>query len=147
MLTLRDIMVTDVETAEPDMTLREAMTMLSECHIRGAPVTHAGKVVGIFSASDLLIHIAEMETTEEEISFRKRRPRFETATVADVMTREVKSLPPDCTVKAAALFMMSSNIHRVLVMENGHLCGIVTTSDMAHAVAHHGLISAPLTTT
>ena len=145
MLTLRDIMITDVETAGPDMTLRDAMTMLAECHISGAPVTHAGKVVGIFSASDLLIHIAEMESTESEVSFRRRRTPLESVTVADVMTREVKSLPPECTVKAAALFMMSSNIHRVLVMEDGHLRGIVTTSDLAHAVAEHGLISAVIT--
>lgn len=145
MLTLRDIMIRDVETAEPDMTLRDAMTMLTECHISGAPVTHGGKVIGVFSASDLLVYIAEMETTAAELSFRRRRTSLEAVTVADVMTRDVKSLPPECTVTAAALFMTSSNIHRVLVMENGHLCGIVTTTDLAAAVARHGLVPAPLT--
>ena len=144
MLTLREIMATDVTTAEPDMSLPEAITMLSESHISGAPVTHGGKVVGIFSASDLLIHIAEMESTEPELSFRKRRTPLDAVTVADVMTREVKSLPPDCTVKAAAHFMMNANIHRVLVMEDGHLRGIVTTTDLAAAVAEHGLITATL---
>lgn len=145
MLTLRDIMITDIESAEPDMTLPEAITMLSERHISGAPVTHGGKVVGIFSASDLLIYIAEMESSEAELPFPKRRTPLEAVTVADVMTREIRSLPPTCTVKEAALFMMSSHIHRVLVIENGHLCGIVTTTDLAIAVAEHGLITAALT--
>lgn len=145
MLTLRDIMITDVETAEPDMSLREAMNMLTESHIGGAPVTHAGKIMGIFSASDLLIYITEMENSQPELSFQKRRTLLETATVADVMTREVKSLPPTCTVRAAAQYMLDSNIHRVLVMEEGHLKGIVTTSDLAAAIATHGLVSGSLT--
>ena len=143
MLTLRDIMITDVETAEPDMTLRDAMTMLSESHIGGAPVTHAGKVVGIFSAVDLLVYITEMEAEEPELSFRKRRTALDAVTVSDVMTRDVKSLPPGCSVRTAALYMIGSNIHRVLVMEEGHLLGIVTTTDLAGAVAEHGLVSGP----
>jgi acetoin utilization protein AcuB len=144
MIALRDIMRTEVQTAEPDMSLRDAMTMLSESHISGAPVTHAGKVVGIFSAGDLLSYITEMEEEQSEVSFRKRRTPLEDVTVADVMTREVKSLPPSCSVRTAALFMISSNIHRVLVMEAEELLGIVTTTDLAAAVAEHGLISGPL---
>lgn len=144
MITLRDIMTTDVQTAEPDMSLRDAMTMLSESHISGAPVTHAGKVVGVFSAADILTYITEMEAEQAELSFRKRTTPLEAVTIADVMTREVKSLPPSCSVRTAALFMVSSNIHRVLVVENEHLLGIVTTSDVAAAVAEHGLITGPL---
>ena len=144
MITLREIMRTDVQTAEPDMSLRDAMTMLSESHISGAPVTHGGKVVGIFSAADLLSYITEMEAEQSELSFRKRRTPLEAVTVADVMTREVKSLPPSCSVRTAALFMISANIHRVLVMEAEELLGIVTTTDLAAAVAEHGLISGPL---
>lgn len=139
MLTLRDIMTRDLVTAEPDMTLRDAMTMLAENHISGAPVTHGGKVVGIFSASDLLPYVAEMEMEQAEISFRDHRTLLETASVADVMIRDVKSLPPSCTVRTAAMYMVGANIHRVLVMEGGQLLGMVTTTDIATAVAEHGL--------
>lgn len=139
MLALRDIMTRDLVTAEPDMTLRDAITMLSENHIGGAPVTHGGKVVGIFSASDLLPYVAEMEAEQAEISFRDRRTPLETASVADVMIRDVKSLPPSCAVRTAAMYMVGANIHRVLVMEAGQLLGMVTTTDIAAAVAEHGL--------
>ena len=54
MLKLRDIMTRDVVSAAPDLTIREAMELLSERHVSGAPVVDGGKVVGVFSASDLL---------------------------------------------------------------------------------------------
>lgn len=56
-------------------------------------------------------------------------------TVADVMTREVESLPPDATVEEAALLMGKRQIHRVVVMMGDVLLGIVSTADVAKAVA------------
>ena len=38
MLKLRDIMTRDVVSATPDMTIRDAMQLLSERHLSGAPV-------------------------------------------------------------------------------------------------------------
>lgn len=140
MLALRDIMTRDLVTAEPGMTLRDAMTLLSENHIGGAPVTQGGKVVGVFSASDILPYVAEMETEQAELTFRDKGTSLEAAYVADVMIRDVKSLPPSCAVRTAAMYMVGANIHRVLVMEYGHLLGMVTTTDIAAAVAEHGLL-------
>ena len=53
-LTARDIMTTDVVTVTPDMTLREAIGILDEHHISGAPVLSGRNVVGILSAADVL---------------------------------------------------------------------------------------------
>jgi CBS domain-containing protein len=54
MLRLRDIMTREVVTLEPQMTLREAMEILSVQHVSGAPVISGRKVVGVISAGDLL---------------------------------------------------------------------------------------------
>lgn len=137
MLRLRDIMTTDVASATPDMTLREAMALLSDRHISGAPVVDGGKVVGVFSATDLLAYIAELDSAQPSVSFRRRQTPLEELTVSEVMTRGVKSLPPDSSVELAAAFMQRMQIHRVLVMEGAHLLGIVTTTDLAKAVAEH----------
>lgn len=56
-------------------------------------------------------------------------------TVADVMTEMVRSLPSTTEVSIAAEYMRSARIHRILVMDDGKLCGIVTVSDIAGAVA------------
>ncbi len=56
-------------------------------------------------------------------------------TVADVMTRDVVSQPSKTTVKKAARYMLEAGVHRVLVIDRGHLQGIVTTTDIMRAVA------------
>lgn len=58
-------------------------------------------------------------------------------TAADVMSRDVKSLPLITEVAAAAEFMNAAGIHRVLVMTDGHLDGIVSSMDIVDAVAKH----------
>lgn len=142
MLRLRDIMTTDVATATPDLSLREAMEMLSSRHISGAPVTTGGKVVGIFSASDLLSFLVDLESSEATVEFsRKRHTPLEDVTVSEIMTRNVHFLPPDSSVVEAAKYMREANIHRVLVMENDELLGIISMTDVAMAVADHKLKS------
>ena len=61
--------------------------------------------------------------------------------VSEVMTRKLWSLPPDESVDRAAEVMRSAAIHRVLVTSAGKLVGIVSTSDIASAVADHKLKS------
>jgi CBS domain-containing protein len=62
---------------------------------------------------------------------------LEEHTVGEVMSRDVRALPADAAVEEAADFMRSAAIHRVLVMNDGLLEGIVSTFDIAAAVADH----------
>lgn len=65
---------------------------------------------------------------------------LEEYTVSELMTRKVCSLPPTASVTAAADLMRTAHVHRVLVMDGAHLAGIVSTSDIARAVADHRLV-------
>lgn len=58
MLRLSDIMTRDVVTFDPQMTLREAMEILSARHLSGAPIVSGTKVVGVLSVGDLLAFAA-----------------------------------------------------------------------------------------
>lgn len=64
---------------------------------------------------------------------RDRAPRE--PTVAEVMSRHVLAVRPTDPVGTAARAMRTADVHRLLVMERGELRGIVTTSDVARAVA------------
>ncbi|ODT03992.1 MAG: hypothetical protein ABS52_06280 [Gemmatimonadetes bacterium SCN 70-22] len=64
---------------------------------------------------------------------------LEELTVRDAMTEGVLHLSPDTDVTRAAAFMQQHRVHRVLVMDGDKLEGIVTTSDIARAVADHKL--------
>jgi CBS domain-containing protein len=59
--------------------------------------------------------------------------------VAEAMTRPVCSVRPGASVAEAARIMKQAKVHRLLVMENGSLRGIVTTSDVSNAVARGGI--------
>ncbi len=60
---------------------------------------------------------------------------LEEHTVGEVMSRRVCSLSADTAVEYAADYMRTAAIHRVLIMDGAHLQGIVSTSDIAAAVA------------
>ena len=60
-------------------------------------------------------------------------------TAADVMTRGVHGLEPTADVRDAARYMLDHDIHRVLVLDEGRLVGMVTTTDVVRAVAQRGL--------
>lgn len=66
MLRLRDIMTRGVVTLEPQMSLREAMEILTARHLSGAPVVSGQKVVGVISAGDLLSFAAAPPREDEQ---------------------------------------------------------------------------------
>lgn len=181
MLRLRDIMTTDVVSVAPDLTLREAMDLLSTRHLSGAPVVTGNKVVGVISLTDLAAfaaaepgvpterpqqaedvweppsewvegeeppatYFAEMwEDAGADVSERFAEVKgpewnmLEEHTVSEAMNRTICSLPPDAAVDRAADFMRGAGVHRLLVMEGETLVGLVTTKDIADAVADHRL--------
>jgi CBS domain-containing protein len=58
-------------------------------------------------------------------------------TVADAMHTGVVALPPDTPVERAADVIRRAGIHRLLVMQDGQLLGLVSTTDVTGAVADH----------
>ena len=60
MTRVRDIMTRDVIAIGPDVSIRDAMALLSSRHISGAPVTAGGKIVGVITSTDLMGFAAEL---------------------------------------------------------------------------------------
>lgn len=60
-------------------------------------------------------------------------------TVADAMTRSLAELPPDTEIHEAAAYMLERGIHRVLVVEDGRLEGLVSTTDFLRVIAEKKL--------
>ena len=64
---------------------------------------------------------------------------FEEHTVEEVMTTKLSSVSPEATVREAAEFMLRSGVHRVLVMDDGVLVGVLSTTDIVKAAAQYGI--------
>ncbi|UCV29658.1 PAS domain-containing protein [Ferribacterium limneticum] len=56
------------------------------------------------------------------------------STLGDIMTREVRSLPPQATLEDAARLMATEHISSLLVISDGQALGIVTESNILRAL-------------
>lgn len=60
MTRLRDIMTREVVSVAPDLSIRDAMSLLSSRHISGAPVVAGKDIVGVVTSNDLMAFAAEL---------------------------------------------------------------------------------------
>ena len=81
------------------------------------------------------------EGEDADVRFREAEhpdgSRLDDVAVAEVMTDKLHTLPSTTEISQAADYMRRAGIHRVLVVDDGKLSGIVTVSDIAGAVADH----------
>lgn len=81
------------------------------------------------AGADVVARFGQTETPEWN--------SLEDHTVGEAMNRRISVLPPDAPVDHAAAVMRRAGIHRVLVMDGSELLGVLTTTDIANAVADH----------
>jgi predicted transcriptional regulator len=62
--------------------------------------------------------------------------------VSEVMTRTVLYVSPDATIQEAADMMERERVHRLLVLDDGKLVGILSAWDVVRAVARGALTAA-----
>jgi CBS domain-containing protein len=144
----RDVMQTSVVTVSPETPLADIQRLFVEEGIGGAPVVDdTGRVVGVISASDLLRAVeSERDTAAAEPRYFRDtlefsgpdwshvledfQDRLAELRVADAMTEGVVMVPPEASVAEVARRMLGHRIHRILVVEDGALAGIISTFDL-----------------
>jgi len=151
----RDIMSKRVHSVSPDLPLIDLERELSAHRITGAPVMDRGNVVGIVSRSDIDRHLAREESRvaatatwfyragsdEDEGADTQPDPSgaamesLRRTRVREIMTPEVISVSADEPIAQVAEVMRSRRIHRVLVIEDGDLLGLVSSLDIVGTVA------------
>jgi CBS domain-containing protein len=125
-LIARDVMQSDILTVTPETPVLDIHRMFVEEEIHGAPVVDDdGTVCGVVSSLDLLRIVRD----ELEPSAGEDEP-----TARDAMSRELVSVPSSATISEIANVMRSQRIHRVLVIDNKELLGVITTFDLLQAL-------------
>lgn len=140
---VREVMVAPVITILPETTYEEAASVLHANQISGVPVVAGnGELVGIISEKDLFRamyplyeeYIAEphayynQESREEEIKAIRRQP------VKQYMSRNVVTINADSYVLHAGGLMLARGLHRLPVLDDGKLVGIVSREDIYGAI-------------
>ena len=108
--------------------------------VSGAPVVHVGRPIGMVSAADLLEFIAALPADPEAVSGGLEHGILDDHTVEEAMTRgPLTTISPDAPASRAAELMQAEDVHRLPVVEDGKLVGIITTTDLVKAVADRKL--------
>ncbi|HEX2474369.1 MAG TPA: CBS domain-containing protein [Lacipirellulaceae bacterium] len=130
--TVRDIMNTRVVGIRPDATLAQAVAILTQQHIGGAPVVTAeGAVVGVISELALIDVVFDSDAKDSPVS--------------EYMTPEVHTVHPDDPLSRPAQLFALYSFRRLPVVQDGKLVGIVTRRDlMNYALRANELLTDPL---
>lgn len=148
----KDLMQTDVLTLRPDDTVESAIAALEEYHVSGAPVVDdSGRTLGVLSASDIARreHVEggrlsvdrgaasyDDEDDDEVYDGEDYSPEvLGRARIQDWMSPGFVSVAPDATLVSICRTMMEESIHRVFVVDDGKLRGVVSTTDLVRLIA------------
>lgn len=142
------VMTTDVLTFGPEDNVGDAMRVLVERGIDGAPVVaDDGRVVGMLSTGDLIVqesrlHFptvisvlgATLELPSAQRHFDEDLRRALGSTVGEVMHRDPITIGGDESVEEAATLMHDHDVSRLPVVGDGGLVGIVARVDILRAI-------------
>ncbi|MGQ9680508.1 MAG: CBS domain-containing protein [Candidatus Bathyarchaeia archaeon] len=119
---IRDIMTQEVHTVDPDASIQDIVeTHFIKYKHGGFPVVKDSKLLGLIALEDI-----------------KKIPRekWQETKVSSVMTscEKLKCASPEETALDALMKMSKYNVGRIPVQEDGKLVGIITRSDIIHAI-------------
>jgi CBS domain-containing protein len=101
----------------PEATLAEAVGILTDHHLGGAPVAAAdGKLAGVISELALIDVVFDADARQ--------------APVSRYMTRDVQVVRPDDSLATAAKLFALYSFRRLPVVEDGKLVGVVSRRDL-----------------
>ncbi|MDH4349865.1 MAG: CBS domain-containing protein [Gemmatimonadota bacterium] len=125
-----ELMVSDVKAVAPDMSVADAVGLMTEHHISALPVVDLHhRLLGVVSTTDIL------EAAAEATDNKAREQLFEDTEVRDLMTPRPATVRMEADVKEAAQQMLYLEVHRLFVVEDGRLVGVISQSDIVRGVA------------
>jgi acetoin utilization protein AcuB len=116
----------------PETTLFDAYNLMFEHEVRRLPVVQGHSLVGILTLSDVQRNLS-MISSDLDIDTKLRMSE---STVEDAMTSDPVTVAPDETIQEAAERMLENQVSGLPVVENDHLVGILTESDIFKIVVN-----------
>jgi CBS domain-containing protein len=139
--TVKDAMTREVVTVTPQMKASEALRRLEAAKVSGVPVVEHGRVVGIFSISDLLGQAGAPWQIDGPAP--RREPTLADVEVGELMSRDVVTADPEWTLTQAATVMEAVFVNRLPVVDAlDRPIGILTRDDIVRAVARRAQLAA-----
>lgn len=118
---IKDIMTKEVVTIETSKTVFEAAKLMSSKGVGCLVVVIQAFPVGIITERDIVRRIVAKRSSLD-------------VKVTEVMTKTLKTVDPDSSLKESARIMSNNKIRRLPVLKNNKLVGIVAASDFVRNV-------------
>jgi CBS domain-containing protein len=125
MITVDEIMTTEIHTLPATATVADAIHVMAERSIRHLPIVGSeGNLEGLVTRHDVM---AVVDST-----LRAKAARRDPATIplAEIMTRDVVTVDAGTNLRRAALFLEEHEFSCLPVMTEGKFSGIVTDADL-----------------
>ncbi len=144
----KDLMSPDVMTVPEDLSIDQLANFFLDNEITGAPVEGKdGTVVGVVSVVD----VAKVRSEPTEEAWESLAPTYydraedprvgkegirifhvgdDSKRVRDIMNEQLYSVGENASVSEIADSMLRNHVHRLLVIENNELVGMISTSDL-----------------
>ena len=112
-----------VITCRPEDTVETAATLLVTNQIGAMPVRDAnGRIVGMLTERDIMR------------GFSQQGKHIDRLLVGDLMANKLITCTPEDAMVAARKAMKLNRVRHLLVMESGHLVGLLSISDVLEAI-------------
>jgi CBS domain-containing protein len=119
----------------PDVTVFDGLKLLAEYGVGAILVMEKDALVGIFSERDYTRKVALQGKNSRETM------------IADIMTREVVSVPPTAGTRLCMSLMSQKKIRHLPVVDGGKVLGLISIRDiMDDIIADHELTITQLQT-
>ena len=114
---VKDVMKTNVISIDSSKSIKEAACMMDESNVGCVIITSNNVPVGILTERDFVKRIS---SKNKDLSSQ----------LSEVMSSPLTTINSDETVWEAAEKMKKNGIHKLPVLENNKVSGIITTSDL-----------------
>ena len=128
MLTVQDLMTSDVYSAAPSAKLREVMGIMNRYACRQVPIVQGERLVGIVSSRDVRLMV-DSPVLDEDMA--KRRSLLDSLRASNCMTTDVVTVKPATPLVRAAELLNLYKFNAVPVIDEFHrLVGILSVTDI-----------------
>ncbi|MGB5243444.1 MAG: CBS domain-containing protein [Lutimonas sp.] len=121
------IMTKEVITLNLSNTLYTAEKRLKKNNIRHIPVVNGKRLMGMISLSDIL-RISFIDAYNEEGTVDTAI--YNMMSIEDLMIKNLVTVPSHTTIYEVAKLLANKKFHSLPIVDDEHLVGIVTTTDL-----------------
>jgi len=118
MISVADAMTKDVRVVREDTNVQEVVHTMTKFDISSVVVVQKERPIGLITHKDIMMKVLEQDFVPSALTARH------------VMSAPVTTISEDATIEEAAKMMASKGYKKLIVVRDGGLVGIVTTTDI-----------------